>query len=76
MPCSALRRKHIRVRTWRLGHTALVTVTVIGSVVHAVLIEGTMEVMSKVGLCALVLIATVKVLTDLRVWSVLTRPKA
>jgi hypothetical protein len=37
-------------------------------VVHAVLIEGTMEIMSKAALCALVLAATMKVMADLRVW--------
>jgi len=72
----ALRRKHLRVRTWRIGHTALVITTVIGSVVHALLIEGTMEIVSKVGLCALVILATVKVLADLRVWSLLARRRA
>jgi hypothetical protein len=32
------------------------------------LVEGTMEMMSKAALCVLVLAATVKVMTDLRVW--------
>jgi hypothetical protein len=32
------------------------------------LIEGTMETMSKVVLCVLVLGATLKVMSDLRVW--------
>jgi hypothetical protein len=38
-------------------------------VVHAVLIEGTMETVSKAALCALVLAATIKVMAGLRVWS-------
>ena len=54
---------------WRLGHTTLVVVTVVGSVVHAILIEGTMEMVSKAALCALVIAATVKVVVDLRVWA-------
>ena len=40
-----------------------------GSVVHGMLIEGTMEMISKAALCALVLAATIKVLVDLRVWT-------
>jgi len=37
-------------------------------VAHAVLIEGTMETVSKVGLCALVVAAAAKVLGDLWLW--------
>jgi hypothetical protein len=37
-------------------------------VVHCLLIEGTMETISKAALCALVLAATVKVMVDLQVW--------
>ena len=48
------RRMLVRPRTWRLGHTVLVTITVIGSVVHAFLIDGTMETLSKIVLCFLV----------------------
>ena len=71
---AALRRRlRLRPRTWRVGHTALVTVTVVGSVVHAMLIEGTMEMMSKAVLCTLVLTATVKAVADLRVWAIRTR---
>lgn len=67
---AALRgRLHLRPAKWRFGHTALAVVTIIGSVVHAMLIEGTMEIISKTALCALVLAAAVKVLADLRVWA-------
>ncbi|MES0879713.1 ferric reductase-like transmembrane domain-containing protein [Roseibium sp. SCP14] len=64
------RRLHLRHRTWRLAHTSLALVIVVGSVVHAILIEGTMETMTKAALCLLVLAATVKVLADLRVWDI------
>jgi len=37
-------------------------------VLHCVLIEGAMETVSKVALCALVLAAAIKVMVDLRVW--------
>jgi predicted ferric reductase len=64
---AALRgRLGIAPRVWRLGHKALAVVVVIGSVVHALLIEGAMGTVSKAALCALVVAATVKVLVDLR----------
>ena len=55
-------------RTWRIAHMSLAVVIVVGSVVHAMLVEGTMETMSKAALCALVLGAAIKVMADLRVW--------
>ena len=66
---------HLRPLTWRFGHTFLAAVTVVGSVVHAMLIEGTMETVSKAALCMLVIIATVKVLAGLRVWAIRTPPR-
>lgn len=69
---AALRRR-LRPRNWRLGHTALVALAVATSVAHAMLIEGTMGTLSKAALCALALAATVKVVADLRVWTVLPR---
>ena len=66
---SLRRRLRLRPRTWRLGHSLLAIVIVVGTIVHAVLIEGTMETMSKVVLCVLVLAATIKILVDLRVWT-------
>jgi predicted ferric reductase len=69
-------RLHIRPRTWRLGHSALVAVVVAGSVVHAMLIDGTMGTLSKAALCALAFAATIKVLVDLRAWTLLTRRRA
>lgn len=66
-------RLGLRFRVWRLGHTGLATVTIIGSVVHALLIEGTMEIMTKWALCALVLLASARALAKLRVWDVRRR---
>lgn len=66
---AALRRRlGLRARTWRIDHMPLAIVIVVGSVVHAILIEGTMETISKAALCALVLAAAIKVMADLRVW--------
>jgi predicted ferric reductase len=59
------RRLGLRLRTWRIVHLPLAVVIVAGSVAHCLLIEGTMETISKAALCAAVLAATVKVLVDL-----------
>jgi len=73
---AVLRRPwRLRLRTWRISHTVLALVIVVGSVVHAMLVEGTMEVLSKAGLCALVLAATMRVVADLRVWARRTRSR-
>jgi hypothetical protein len=65
--CLALlrRRLGLRLRTWRIVHLPLAVVIVAGSVVHCLLIEGTMETVSKAALCALVLAAATKVMADL-----------
>ncbi|CTQ60470.1 ferric reductase-like transmembrane domain-containing protein [Roseibium album] len=63
------RRLQLRPRTWRLAHTSLVLVIVAGSVIHALLIEGTMETVTKVALCGLVLAAFLKAFADLKVWT-------
>lgn len=55
-----------RPRIWRMVHTGLVSVIVIGTVTHAVLIEGSMEIITKVALSALLVIATLKVIAELR----------
>jgi predicted ferric reductase len=66
---AALRRRlRLRPRTWRIAHMSLAVVIVAGSVVHGMLVEGTMETVSKAALSALVLGATIKVMVDLRVW--------
>ncbi|MCK1738935.1 ferric reductase-like transmembrane domain-containing protein [Bradyrhizobium sp. 138] len=62
------RRLGLRLRTWRIVHIPLAIVIVVGSVVHCLLIEGTMETVSKAVLCAAVLAATIKVMVDLQVW--------
>ena len=63
------RRLRLSPRAWRVGHSLLAVVIVVGTVVHAVLIEGTMETVTKVALCALVVAATAKVIADLRLWA-------
>jgi predicted ferric reductase len=61
----ALLRRRLRLRTWRIAHMSLAVVIVPGSVVHAMLVEGPMETVSKAALCALVLGAAIKVMADL-----------
>lgn len=62
----ALLRRRLRLRLWRLCHIALAVVIVIGSVVHTLLIDGTMGEASKLVLCALVLGAAAKLVIDQR----------
>ena len=52
------RRPRFRGRTWRVAHAALAAVVVVGTVPHALLIEGTMGTVSKAMLCAAALGAT------------------
>lgn len=61
----AVLRRRFRPRSWRLLHTFLALVVVVGSIVHALLIQGTMETITKVVLCAMVLAVTVRIVADL-----------
>ena len=70
------RRLRLRPNVWRRYHTGLAAVIVVTSVVHALLIEGTMGTVSKAALCALVLVAAGKVMVELQSWTLLTRRKA
>lgn len=55
----ALRRKlYLRPTTWAAIHNALAVVVVIASVVHALMIEGTMGTVTKWAICLAALIAT------------------
>jgi hypothetical protein len=67
-------RRRLGLQTWRVVHMSLAAVIVAGSVVHSMLIEGTMETMSKAALCALVLAAAIKVMADLWARQKKTRP--
>ncbi|WP_246054846.1 ferric reductase-like transmembrane domain-containing protein [Paracoccus gahaiensis] len=60
------RRLRLRPSTWRRAHTALAAVIVLGTVLHALLIQGTMETVSKILLCALVVAATARVVAGRR----------
>jgi len=64
-------RQRLRLRPsyWRFAHIVMAIVVVLGSVVHAMLIEGTMGTISKAFLCASLLAATLWVVVDLRLKS-------
>ena len=71
---AALRRRlALRPALWRLCHASLALVIVAGAVVHAMLIEGTMEPVSRAALCVLVSVAAVKAVADARPWAMLIR---
>jgi len=64
---AALRRRlRWKPAVWRQGHLILAVTTVVGTVVHALLIEGTMGPVSKAVLCALVVAAAAKLVLDQR----------
>lgn len=67
----AVSRRYMLPRHWRLGHAACVSIAVVAGVGHALLIDGTMGLATKAILCALVIAATIKVMSDLRVWRLL-----
>lgn len=67
----ALFRRALRPRLWRLGHGSLVGIAVMGSVLHALQIDGTMENLSKGLLCLAVVLATGLALSRIKL-----RPRA
>lgn len=69
------RRLRLRPRTWRISHTSLAALIVSGTIIHALLIQGAMEPISKAILCLLVAGVTGIILVRLRVWSGRRRPR-
>lgn len=61
-------RLGLTLSTWRIAHVTLALVIVAGTVGHALLIEGTMEPISKAVLSALVVLATLRTLSKLSLW--------
>ena len=62
------RRLPLRSQTWRRVHTSLVGAALVGTVLHALLIVGTMGTISKWMLCLVAIVVSVKVIWDLRIW--------
>lgn len=65
----AVLRPRLPLRGWRAAHTFFVTAAVLATVAHALLIEGTMETVTKVLLCVLVIGATAKAIVTRKVWA-------
>lgn len=62
------RRLRLQPRHWRKGHSFLAVIIILTTILHALLIEGTMETISKIALAILLIIATLKATLDLRIW--------
>lgn len=54
---SMRRRLRLPLHVWRRAHVTLAAVVILGTIIHAALIQGTMETVSKVSLSVLVLLA-------------------
>jgi len=65
----AVLRPRLPLRAWRWGHTVLVGLAVVGTVVHAVQIVGTMEAVTKTALSVLVVTALLWAIVRRRVWA-------
>ena len=65
----AIFRTRIPLRFWRWAHTSLVILAVVGTVVHAVQILGTMEPFTKYMLAAFVIIALSITVYRRRLWA-------
>lgn len=72
----AMLRRRLGPRAWRIVHMSIAAIIVVGVVVHATLIEGAMETVSKLALCALVLAAAIKVMAGLLARRKRTAPRA
>ncbi|WP_245190749.1 ferric reductase-like transmembrane domain-containing protein [Jannaschia formosa] len=66
-------RRRLSPRFFRPAHTALILVVVTGTIVHALLIVGTMGVVTKWALCLLVAAVTLWVVAGRRAWVPLLR---
>ncbi|MEM7520847.1 MAG: ferric reductase-like transmembrane domain-containing protein [Pseudomonadota bacterium] len=61
-------RLPLRAIRWRILHMAFAATAVCGTVAHVLLIDGTMEMMTKLMLCAVALFATLRGLIALWPW--------
>lgn len=68
-------RFRLPLRVWRWGHTGLVALAVIGTIVHAVQIIGTMEQVTKVLLSVLVAVALIAAIMRRKVWAMGVRSR-
>ncbi|MEM8540865.1 MAG: ferric reductase-like transmembrane domain-containing protein [Pseudomonadota bacterium] len=66
-------RLGLKNTTWQIAHNLLAVIVVIATIVHALMIEGTMGQVSKVLLCMAVIVATGAVVVHLRIIKPLSR---
>ncbi|SMX51210.1 ferric reductase-like transmembrane domain-containing protein [Actibacterium lipolyticum] len=67
---AGIRQKlRLRPQVWRLGHTMAASIVVVGSVAHAILIEGTMGTESKTLMCAAAIGAWALAVGRLKPWT-------
>ena len=71
---AVFRRKfQLSPKAWRIVHLVLAAIIITGTIIHSLLIEGTMENVSKIMLCVLVVVAFLKVVIDMQVWRFLKK---
>lgn len=63
------KRLPLSLRSWRIAHTGIAILIVAGTVIHAVLITGTMETLSKLALCTAALFALGFAVVRRRIWA-------
>ena len=67
-------RARLSPRLWRMGHATLVSIAVVGTAIHALLIEGAMEPASKIALVAIVVLVSIRTIVKLRIFAPRRRP--
>ena len=72
----AVYRRRFKLHQWRLGHSALVAIVAIGTVIHAFLIDGTMGTVSKTVLALACLGALALAVRRMKPWSLLRKRRA
>jgi len=70
----AVFRNRLPPRIWRAGHSIAVSLAVVGTVVHALQIQGAMEDVTKGMLCLFVIGATAWAIWKRRVWRIIRLP--
>ena len=72
----AVYRRRFKLHQWHLGHSALVAIVAIGTVIHALLIDGTMGTVSKTVLALACLGALALAVRRMKPWSLLRKRRA
>lgn len=74
---AAVRKKfRIKPRHWRIAHKSLAAIVVACSIAHAVLIDGSMESVSKYALCVLVAVLTIMAIGNIGATKINSRSRS